>query len=124
MLETYYENSSHFDLESKFKKAFRDILEDIDDIMESDYDFTATISSLLSEIEVDEIVDKLSKAGISVVFVIENDQSAEIYEENSIFKIDFNQHGQINDNFVSYFNKRARIAEGGHDLAIFDLWYL
>lgn len=122
MLETYFEN--YYYIKSKFKSTFKDTLEDIDEIMESDYDFTATISSLLSEIEVDEIVNKLSETGISIVFVIENDQSAEIYEENSVFKINFNQYGQISDNFVSYFKKRAKIAEGVHDLAIFDLWYL
>ena len=122
MLETYYKNHDY--IKSKFKSAFKDILEDIDEIMEDDYDLTVTISSLLSEIEVNEIVDKLSKTGISVVYVVENDQSAEIYEENNVIKADFVNRGQIDDKFVEYFTKRAEISKGNHDLAIFDLWYL
>lgn len=122
MLETYFTNRET--VKAKFESAFKDTFEDIDEFMEDDYDFTATISALLEDFEIDEIVNKLSSKGLSVVFVIENDQDAEIYEENSVFKIDFSKEGQISDNFVSYFNKRARIAEGSYDLAIFDLWYL
>lgn len=120
MLTTSFDNREK--VVDKFKEAFSDILENIDEIMQDDHNLTKTIEAVVDKMEVENFVEKLHSKGLSIVYVLEYDETVEIYEEDDAVKLYVDPTDPLDGDCKEYFKRRARIYDNEYDLSIYDIW--
>lgn len=120
MISTKFDNRER--IINKFKEAFGDILEDIDEILENDNNLAKTIEAILDKMEIEKFVNSLASKGIKVVYVLEYDETVEIYEENDEINFHLYRGCPLDEEWKDYFKKRVQIYEGDYDLTIYDIY--